>query len=112
MSQGFSQRRRKGEPHRVAVIVDENSNPFEVGCACEIFGQRRPEVGGDLYRFLVCSPRRHTPMRDNLFALSASGTLHDVDRADNVIVPNRPDVETAHRSPPLADAIVTPSAAP
>lgn len=25
-------------PHRVVVIVDENSNPFELSCAIEVFG--------------------------------------------------------------------------
>jgi AraC family transcriptional activator FtrA len=37
--------------HRVVVIVDENSNPFELGCATEVFGLRRPEIGRDLYDF-------------------------------------------------------------
>jgi hypothetical protein len=32
-------------PHRVALIVDENSNPFEMSCAIEVFGLRRPELG-------------------------------------------------------------------
>lgn len=44
--------------HRVVVIVDENSNPFELGCATEIFGLRRPEIGRELYDFRLCSPSR------------------------------------------------------
>jgi len=84
-------------PRRVALIVDEGSNPFEVGCACEIFGsRRRPEIGYDLYDLTVIAPRRRTAMRDGLFTVTATGTLADVDTADTVIVPNRPDVE--HRS--------------
>ena len=38
MSQGSSQPDGSARPHRVVVIVDENSNPFELGCATEIFG--------------------------------------------------------------------------
>ncbi|WP_433729209.1 GlxA family transcriptional regulator [Actinoplanes sp. CA-051413] len=90
-------------PHRVALIVDEHSNPFEVGCACEIFGAPlRPEIGRELYRLRVVSPRRRTSMRDGLFAVSAPGTLADLDEADTVIVPNRPDVETPSRAGVLA----------
>ena len=39
MAQGSSQgrtRARKSPPHRVAVIVDEGTNPFEVGVATEL----------------------------------------------------------------------------
>ena len=32
-------------PHRVALLVDHGSNPFEIGCVCEIFGASRQ---GDL----------------------------------------------------------------
>jgi len=90
-------------PRRVALIVDEGSNPFEVGCACEIFGsRRRPEIGYDLYELSVIAPRRHTVMRDGMFTVTATGTLADVDRADTVIVPNRPDVEHPSRAAVLA----------
>jgi len=43
MSQGSSQPAVR--PHRVAVIVDEGTNPFEVGVATELFGLPRPELG-------------------------------------------------------------------
>jgi AraC family transcriptional regulator, transcriptional activator FtrA len=90
-------------PRRVALIVDEGSNPFEVGCACEIFGsRRRPEIGRDLYELSVVAPRRHTAMRDGMFTVTATGTLADVDTADTVIVPNRPDVEHPSRAAVLA----------
>jgi transcriptional regulator GlxA family with amidase domain len=97
MPQGSSQDHRQPGAHRVVVVVDENSNPFEVGCACEIFGARRPEIGRDLYRFRVCAPVRRVRMRDGFFTLSTTGSLHDIDTAGTVIVPNRPDVDTAHR---------------
>ena len=42
--------------HRVVVIVDEGSNPFELGVATELFGLRRPELGRPLVRLHALSP--------------------------------------------------------
>jgi AraC family transcriptional regulator, transcriptional activator FtrA len=90
-------------PIRVALIVDEHSNPFEVGCACEIFGiSRRAEIGFEPYRLTVVTPGRAAAMRDGLFSVSARGRLADVVSADMVIVPNRPDVDLQSRPAVLA----------
>ncbi|MFJ9415337.1 helix-turn-helix domain-containing protein [Streptomyces sp. NPDC101227] len=94
-------------PHRVVVIVDENSNPFELGCVTEIFGLRRPELGHPqgLYSFALCSPGPHTLMRDGFFTLSGVGDLDELaDTADTLIVPNRPDTDVPRR-PAVLDAI-------
>ncbi|MEV0646264.1 helix-turn-helix domain-containing protein [Phytomonospora sp. NPDC050363] len=99
MPQGSSQ-----PPHRVVVIVDENSNPFELGCATEVFGLRRPELGRELYDFALCSPEPRTPMRDGFFALTGVGGLELADGADTLIVPNRPDTQ-APRRPEVLDAV-------
>jgi AraC family transcriptional activator FtrA len=88
--------------HRVVVLVDENSNPFELGCATEVFGLHRPELGRDLYDFRLCAAGRTTRMRDGFFALTGVAPLGAVDEADTVIVPNRPDVETPRRPAVLA----------
>jgi transcriptional regulator GlxA family with amidase domain len=90
--------------HRVVVIVDENSNPFELGCATEIFGLHRPELGRDLYDFRLCAPEPHTLMRDGFFTLTAVADLGAADTADTLIVPNRPDVDTPRR-PDVLDTI-------
>ncbi|WP_394619241.1 GlxA family transcriptional regulator [Lentzea sp. JNUCC 0626] len=90
--------------HRVVVIVDENSNPFELGCATEVFGLHRPELGGHLYDFRLCSPTPHTAMRDGFFTLTGVTGLDATDHADTLIVPNRPNVETPRR-PDVLDAI-------
>ncbi|WP_204011446.1 hypothetical protein [Sphaerimonospora thailandensis] len=45
MAQEFSHAGGAAGPHRVVVIVDENSNPFELGCATEIFGEVIPSRG-------------------------------------------------------------------
>jgi AraC family transcriptional regulator, transcriptional activator FtrA len=90
-------------PPKVALIVDEHSNPFEVGCACEIFGQRRrPEIAHDLYDLSIITPGRSVTMRDGLFQVRAQGRLSDLDQADMVIVPNRPDVDIKTRPAVLA----------
>ncbi|SDP65970.1 GlxA family transcriptional regulator [Lentzea jiangxiensis] len=90
--------------HRVVVIVDENSNPFELGCATEIFGLHRPELGGRLYDFRLCSPDPHTLMRDGFFTLTGVADLAIADTADTLIVPNRPDIATPRR-PDVLDTI-------
>ncbi|MCL6731930.1 GlxA family transcriptional regulator [Streptomyces neyagawaensis] len=90
--------------HRVVVIVDENSNPFELGCATEVFGLRRPEIGRELYDFRVCSPEPRTPMRDGFFTLTDVADLDAADTADTLIVPNRPDVDVPRR-PAVLDAV-------
>lgn len=88
--------------HRVVVIVDQNSNPFELGCATEIFGLRRPELGRELYDFSLCSPEPRTLMRDGFFTLTGVAELAAADEADTLIVPNRPDTDVPRRPAVLA----------
>ncbi|NXY94636.1 helix-turn-helix domain-containing protein [Streptomyces sp. BR123] len=104
MAKGSSQSVRAANVHRVVVIVDENSNPFELGCATEVFGLRRPETGRDLYDFGLCSPAPRTLMRDGFFTLTGVAGLEAADTADTLIVPNRPDVEVPRR-PAVLDAV-------
>ncbi|MFH8369751.1 GlxA family transcriptional regulator [Streptomyces sp. NPDC018031] len=104
MPQDSSQGGRAAAPHRVVVIVDENSNPFELGCATEVFGLRRPEIGRRLYDFRICSAASRTLMRDGFFTLTGVAGLEAADAADTLIVPNRPDVEVPRR-PAVLDAV-------
>jgi AraC family transcriptional regulator, transcriptional activator FtrA len=104
MPKESSHQARTAGGHRVVVIVDENSNPFELGCATEVFGLRRPEIGRDLYDFTLCSPEPRTPMRDGFFTLTGVAGLETADTADTLIVPNRPDIEVPRR-PAVLDAI-------
>ncbi|MGW2077571.1 GlxA family transcriptional regulator [Streptomyces sp. NPDC001939] len=100
LSRDLSQR----PPHRVVVIVDENSNPFELSCAIEVFGLRRPELGRGLYDFQLCSPRTRTVMRDGFFTLTDIADLDAAESADTLIVPNRPDTDVPRR-PAVLDAV-------
>jgi AraC family transcriptional activator FtrA len=93
-----------GSLHRVVVIVDENSNPFELGCATEVFGLCRPEIGRELYDFRLCSPEPRTLMRDGFFTLTGVAGLAAADEADTLIVPNRPDIEVPRR-PAVLNAV-------
>ncbi|MGN4161473.1 GlxA family transcriptional regulator [Streptomyces sp. NEAU-PBA10] len=104
MAQESSQGWQEAEPHRVVVIVDENSNPFELGCATEVFGLRRPELGRDLYDFRLCSPEPRTLMRDGFFTLTGVAGVEAAEEADTLIVPNRPDTEVPRR-PAVLDAV-------
>ncbi|MEU0167421.1 helix-turn-helix domain-containing protein [Streptomyces iakyrus] len=101
MSQGSSQR-----PHRVAVIVDEGTNPFEVGVATELFGLPRPELGlpGPLYEVTLCAPVPEIRMNHGFFTLTGVRGLDAVAEADTLVVPGRPD-NVVPRGPAVLDAI-------
>jgi AraC family transcriptional activator FtrA len=97
MSQGSSQ-------HRVRLIVDQGSNPFELGVATELFGLRRPELDRPWYDFRLCSATSAVRMHLGMFTLSDVAGLDAVDEADTVIVPNRPDPEEG-ASPEVVSAV-------
>jgi AraC family transcriptional regulator, transcriptional activator FtrA len=94
----------RGSSHRVAVIVDEGSNPFELGVATELFGLRRPELNRPWYEFTLCAAERPVRMHSGLFALSEVAALDAADAAGTVIVPNRPDPE-AGPSPAVVEVV-------
>ena len=96
MAQDFS--------HRVVMIVADGSNPFEMGVATELFGLARPELGHDWYDFELCAQSPSVRMHSGFFQLSAVAGLDAVDRADTVIVPNRPDPEN-DPAPAVLDAV-------
>ncbi|MFG1812961.1 helix-turn-helix domain-containing protein [Kribbella sp. NPDC049174] len=75
------------------MIVDEGSNPFELGVATELFGLRRPELDREWYKFSLCTPDPSVRMHSGFFTLTGVAGLDQADRADTVIVPNRPDPE-------------------
>ncbi|MEV5576466.1 helix-turn-helix domain-containing protein [Spirillospora sp. NPDC052269] len=91
----------QGSSHRVVMIVEDGSNPFELGVATELFGLRRPELDVPWYDFTLCADGPVT-MHAGLFTMSDVPGLSAVDRADTVIVPNRPDPETAPSGPVLS----------
>ncbi|MFD9736510.1 helix-turn-helix domain-containing protein [Umezawaea sp. NPDC059074] len=90
--------------HRVAVLVDHGSNPFELGVATELFGLRRPELDRDWYDFTLCAAAPAVTMHLGLFTLSDVAGLEAADAADTLIVPNRPDPDVP-ASPAVLAAI-------
>jgi len=95
--------------HRVAVLVDEGSNPFELGVATELFGLRRPELGREWYDFAVCAARSRVRMHRGMFTMTGVAGLAAAEAADTLIVPNRPDPE--QRSSPAVQGVIRRAAA-
>lgn len=106
MPQESSQPPAGRPPHRVVVVVDEGTNPFEVGVATEVFGLPRPELGlpGALYEIVLCAPRPGVRMNHGFFTLAGVPGLDAVDTADTLIMPGRPD-NTVPRAPDVLAAI-------
>ncbi|MFI6373869.1 GlxA family transcriptional regulator [Streptomyces sp. NPDC050546] len=106
MAKESSQRTSSQRPHRVAVIVDEGTNPFEVGVATELFGLPRPELGllGPLYEVTLCAPAPEIRMNHGFFTLTGVAGLDAVAEADTLVVPGRPD-NVVPRVPAVLDAI-------
>src|SRR6266540_4962336 len=77
--------------HRVVVLVTEESNPFELGVATELFGLRRPELDRPWYEFTLAAAKPETRMNLGMFTLSGVAGLAAADDADTLIVPQRPN---------------------
>jgi AraC family transcriptional activator FtrA len=90
--------------HRVAVLVDQGSNPFELGVATELFGLRRPELDRPWYDFTLCAAEPSVRMHLGMFTLSDVAGLDAAEAADTLIVPNRPDPQVT-AAPAVLDAI-------
>ena len=96
---------RSSQPaHRVVVLVDEGSNPFELGVATELFGLRRPELDVPWYDLRLCAPSAATTMHLGLFTLTGVAGLDAAAEADTLVVPNRPDPGVPP-SPAVLDAV-------
>lgn len=92
----------QGSSHRVVMIVADGSNPFELGVATELFGLRRPELSVPWYEFELCAREPAVDMHAGFFRLTGVSGLDAVDRADTLVVPNRPDPESVPHPDVLA----------
>ena len=81
-------------PHRVGVLVVEDTNPFEMGVATEVFGLDRPELPGRPYHLEICGPGP-VRMRQGFFTLEPSAPLSALTDMDTVIVPGHPTPDRA-----------------
>ena len=96
--------KRSSHPHRVALLVSDGCNPFELSIAAEIFGLPRPELGFAPYEVAMFSPAGSAVMRDGLFTMTGTRPLRQLAWAQTLVVPNRPDPMTGP-SPALVRAV-------
>jgi len=72
----------------VAVVVYNGVTPFDLGVACEVFGDDRSSLFGvRWYRFSICAAERGTVFAHSAFPLQVFHDLGSLDHADTVIVP-------------------------
>lgn len=88
----------------MVVLVDAGSNPFEMGVATELFGLRRPELDRPWYDFALCAATPAVDMHAGFFTLTGVAGLDAAERADTLIVPNRPDPEVPP-APEVCEAV-------
>jgi AraC family transcriptional regulator, transcriptional activator FtrA len=79
--------------HLVAALAYDGLCTFEFGCAVEVFGLDRTELGVDWYRFEVCSIER-TPIRalGGIRVVTRHG-INLLDRADTIVIPGWRDID-------------------
>jgi AraC family transcriptional regulator, transcriptional activator FtrA len=75
--------------HKVATVVTSGANPFEFSVAAEVFGLRRPELGGPLYEHRL-AVESHPVTINGGWTLDSEHGLDALTWADTVIVPAGP----------------------
>jgi AraC family transcriptional activator FtrA len=73
-------------PHRVVALVLPPQSTFELACAAEVFGTRRPDIPA-YYDFGVCTPRPGAVPTLAGYDMAVRRGLRALDRADTVVVP-------------------------
>ena len=88
----------------VAVLVYEGLSLFEYGCAAEVFGLPRPELGDGWYRYATAATVPGVLRGAAGIQIVADGTLEMLDEARTIVVPGWSGV--AHPVPEtLCDAL-------
>jgi AraC family transcriptional activator FtrA len=85
--------------HRVVALVRPLQSTFELGCAVEVFGTKRPGVP-EHYEFEVCTETPGPVPTTGGYAMSVSQGLPALESADTVIIPGWLPVEE-----PLSDGV-------
>ncbi|MFC5745713.1 GlxA family transcriptional regulator [Actinomadura rugatobispora] len=78
--------------HRVVALVRPVQSTFELGCAVEVFGTRRPGVTSH-YEFEVCTETPGPVPTSAGYAMVVSRDLSALESADTVIIPGWLPVE-------------------
>ncbi|MGH4031061.1 GlxA family transcriptional regulator [Actinomycetota bacterium Odt1-20B] len=85
--------------HRVVALVRPVQSVFELGCAVEVFGTKRPGVPQH-YEFEACTETPGPVPTTGGYAMSVSQDLSALEAADTVIIPGWLPVEE-----PLSDVV-------
>ncbi|MFD0688064.1 GlxA family transcriptional regulator [Actinomadura fibrosa] len=89
--------------HRVVALVRPAQSTFELGCAAEVFGTRRPGLP-PRYTFGVCAERPGPITTRAGYAMLVTEGLAALERADTVVVPGWLPVQEPP-SPALVQAL-------
>jgi AraC family transcriptional activator FtrA len=89
--------------HRVVALVRPNQSTFELGCAADVFGTRRPDLT-PRYTFDVCAEHPGRMTTSAGYDLVVPNGLEKLDEADTVIIPGWLPVREKP-SPALAEAL-------
>lgn len=87
--------------HRVAALVYDNLCSFEYGCAAEVFGLPRPEMGPDWYSFTSCAVEPGPLRAMGGLKVTADAGLEGLADADTIIIPGWKGADV----PPSAELI-------
>lgn len=90
--------------HRVAALVYDNLCSFEYGCAAEVFGLPRPEMGPDWYSFTSCAVEPGPLRAMGGLQLLADRGLDGLAEADTIVIPGWKGAD-APPSPELIEAL-------
>ena len=88
----------------VAVIVYDGLSLFEYGCAVEVFGLPRPEMGEHWYRFASCAAEPGVLRGAGGIQLQPADGLELLEQARTIIVPGWRGIE-APVPEPLCEAL-------
>ncbi|MGW7489748.1 GlxA family transcriptional regulator [Streptomyces sp. NPDC054786] len=72
--------------HRVVALVRPPQPTFELGCAAEVFGTRRPGLPAS-YDFRVCTPRPGPVRTTAGYDMLVTSGLSALETADTVVIP-------------------------
>lgn len=80
-------------PGLVAVIVYDGLSLFEYGCAVEVFGLPRPEMGDNWYRFATCAAESGMLRGSGGVQMQPDDGLELLTKAKTIIVPGWRGIE-------------------
>ncbi|GAD11296.1 transcriptional regulator [Gluconobacter frateurii NBRC 103465] len=78
----------------VAILAYDGLCAFEFGCAIEVFGLSRPEVGAYWYRCVVAGVEEGPLRAGSRLSVMPDGDLSLLEQADTIIVPGWRGVDT------------------